>query len=576
MSDYITINIRMSTEARFVIGAGNTITPSTNIAQLKQIISNEEASGHCQSARQRLIHRGRILSDDQKTLREYDILDSDQTIHLVKSSTSANRPAGNAGQNANVNVNNAGAAPNNTAPANPLANMMGGMGMNNMQPPPGMEQLMQNPEQMSAMMNSPMMQSVMNNPDFLRTMMESNPQMQQLMESNPELRQMLDDPELMRRSMEMMRDPSSMQNMMRNQDLAMSQIENMPGGFSAMRRMYEEVQAPMMDAMTGGSGNQSSGTSGNSSVRNSANQNSGAAGTAMPNPWATPSQASIRPAPSNTGASPGAGMANNPWATMGAGANTSSGTGTTPNNMPGMPGMPNPNMNIEQTIQMLENPAMNQMMNNLMSDPATMQSVLQSNPMLQQMTQANPQIAQMLSNPEMMRTMMNPNNLRSMMQMQNNMQSMGMGGGFPGMGMGMDMDMGSGIPGGVPPANAGSPPGLDFSTLLNQMQSTSIGGMNAPNTGSAPISPEQRFRMQLQSLNDMGFDDNQVNITALTQTHGNVNRAIDILFANPPAPVQTETTSMDTGDVTNESNEVPTEHSSENATPKDAGDKKND
>ena len=110
----------MSTEARFVIGAGNTITPSTNIAQLKQIISNEEASGHCQSARQRLIHRGRILSDDQKTLREYDILDSDQTIHLVKSSTSANRPAGNAGQNANVNVNNAGAAPNNTAPANPL------------------------------------------------------------------------------------------------------------------------------------------------------------------------------------------------------------------------------------------------------------------------------------------------------------------------------------------------------------------------------------------------------------------------------------------------------------------------
>ena len=28
---------------------------------------------------------------------------------------------------------------------------------------------------------------------------------------------------------------------MRSQDLAMSQIENLPGGFNALRRMYEEV-----------------------------------------------------------------------------------------------------------------------------------------------------------------------------------------------------------------------------------------------------------------------------------------------------------------------------------------------
>jgi len=38
------------------------------------------------------------------------------------------------------------------------------------------------------------------------------------------------------------RDPNAMQNMMRNQDLAMSQIENMPGGFNALRSMYENVQ----------------------------------------------------------------------------------------------------------------------------------------------------------------------------------------------------------------------------------------------------------------------------------------------------------------------------------------------
>ena len=71
--------------------------------------------------------------------------------------------------------------------------------------------------------------------------MESNPQMRQLLDSNPELRHIIDDPELMRRSMEMMRDPNAMQNAMRNQDLALSQIENLPGGFSALRRMYEDV-----------------------------------------------------------------------------------------------------------------------------------------------------------------------------------------------------------------------------------------------------------------------------------------------------------------------------------------------
>lgn len=46
---------------------------------------------------------------------------------------------------------------------------------------------------------------------------------------------------MLRQTMEMMRNPNAMQQAMRSQDLAMSQIENLPGGFSALRRMYEEV-----------------------------------------------------------------------------------------------------------------------------------------------------------------------------------------------------------------------------------------------------------------------------------------------------------------------------------------------
>ena len=39
-----------------------------------------------------------------------------------------------------------------------------------------------------------------------------------------------------------MRDPSAMREAMRHQDIAMSQLENHPEGFNALRRMYEEVQ----------------------------------------------------------------------------------------------------------------------------------------------------------------------------------------------------------------------------------------------------------------------------------------------------------------------------------------------
>jgi len=42
---------------------------------------------------------------------------------------------------------------------------------------------------------------------------------------------------VLRQSMEMMRNPAAMQQAMRSQDLQMSQLENIPGGFNAMRRM---------------------------------------------------------------------------------------------------------------------------------------------------------------------------------------------------------------------------------------------------------------------------------------------------------------------------------------------------
>ena len=529
----ITIKIRMSTAATFTIGTDTAVTPFSTVGQVKDIIASHPDSGDCSADRQRLIHKGRILNDDSKSLKDYGIVDSEQTIHLVKG---AARPVNDQSAQAAVSTSRTSATPSassSTTPStrfnngNPLNFMMGGGGLGNTQMPDMsmiQEQLMNNPELLEQMTNNPLFQSMMNNPNFIRSAMDSNPQMRQLLESNPELRQLLDDPEMMRRSMEMMRNPAAMQNMMRNQDLAMSQIENIPGGFSALRRMYEDVQEPLMDALSNNNTGTANSSSRTSSAQHNENAASGAAGAAMPNPWGRSTNASTPSTNANIqnslGGAPnlfGGGM-NNPWATSSQ-QNTSS--------MPGMD-FNNMGMNIEQSIQMLENPLVQQMMDQMMQNPAVLQQMMDGNPMMRQLRETNPQMAQMMSNPETIRTMMNPSNLRNMLSLQNSMQHLAEN--VPGF-------TGS-IGGTVPAATTGG--GLDFSSILNQLQSTNI-GISSPS--HQPIPPEQRYRIQLQSLNDMGFDDNVSNIAALVRTHGNVNQSIDLLLSSPPVNASVESSS---------------------------------
>ena len=49
------------------------------------------------------------------------------------------------------------------------------------------------------------------------------------MDRNPELNHMLNNPEVLRQTMEIARNPAMMQELMRNQDRAMSNLESIPG-----------------------------------------------------------------------------------------------------------------------------------------------------------------------------------------------------------------------------------------------------------------------------------------------------------------------------------------------------------
>lgn len=105
-----------------------------------------------------------------------------------------------------------------------------------------------NPDVMEQMMSSPQMQSLLSNPETMRSLLGMNPQMQELMQQNPELNNMLNDPDFLQQTMEAMRNPNMMREMMRSTDRAMSNIESLPGGSAALHKLYNEVQAPLFEA----------------------------------------------------------------------------------------------------------------------------------------------------------------------------------------------------------------------------------------------------------------------------------------------------------------------------------------
>jgi ubiquilin len=306
--------------------------------------------------------------------------------------------------------------------------------------------------------------------------------------------------------------------------------------------MYRNLQEPLMDAAqpqeTPTERNTTTGTSG---------QSAGATGAAMPNPWGssttTPANPSATPTNPYALATP-----TNPWGSSMTTAvppgqnsiNTNNPWGGVP---PPMPGVPNPQQ-MEQTLQMLENPMVAQMMDEMLQqNPEMIAAILQQNPMMQQMQRENPQMAQIMSSPEFMRQMMNPHTLRTMMQLQ---QAMGGGTGMPPMAMGgggttmPPPPMGSGTT--MSPMGGTTMPPMDFSNLLNQFQSTGFQSHHHVTT-----TPADRFRVQLQSLRDMGFDDEMANINALQQNHGNLNRAVDYLLMNPtPVDVSSTTAAAST------------------------------
>lgn len=81
-------------------------------------------------------------------------------------------------------------------------------------------------------------------------MLMSNPQIQQLLEKNPELRHALSDPSTLQSMLSAASNPTAYNEMLRGHDRVLSNLENVPGGFNHLQRVYSTLQEPMYEAMT--------------------------------------------------------------------------------------------------------------------------------------------------------------------------------------------------------------------------------------------------------------------------------------------------------------------------------------
>uniref|UniRef100_A0AAY4DTZ6 Ubiquilin 4 n=1 Tax=Denticeps clupeoides TaxID=299321 RepID=A0AAY4DTZ6_9TELE len=506
-----------------------------------------------------LIFAGKILKDGD-TLNQHGIKDG-LTVHLViKTSPKSTAGAGNPPPASTANQSQ-GTGPS-AAPAQPgnllsgfgdLSNLAGlGMGSSNfMELQQQMQrQLMSNPEMLSQIMENPLVQNMMSNPDLMRQMIMANPQMQQLMERNPEISHMLNNPELMRQTMELARNPAMMQEMMRNQDRALSNLESIPGGYNALRRMYTDIQEPMFSAAREQFGNNPFSALGGSPDGSGAQPSRTENREPLPNPWG--------PSESSTTENRGAGSTATTTTTTSTSGSTPSvsnplgvGSATVGNGIFNSPGMQSLMQQISENPQLMQNmlsaPYMRSMMQSLAQNPEIASQVLMNNPLFagnpqlqEQLRHQLPVFLQQMQNPEALSVMTNPRAMQALMQIQQGLQTLQteapglmpnlIPGGIPGA----PLSTGGGLPSETPPASAptstpaaGANPSQQ--QLIQQMLQMFAGGSQSTQT------PEVRFQQQLEQLSAMGFINREANLQALIATGGDINAAIERLLGSQPS-----------------------------------------
>ncbi|XP_065206836.1 ubiquilin-4 isoform X1 [Planococcus citri] len=530
------------------------VEEDASIKDFKEIVAQKFSAQQDQVC---LIFAGKIMKDHE-TLKSHNVKNG-LTVHLViKTSSRATEPGG-------PENNQTRSTPTTTTAGSTsspfglgafgglpgLENM--GLGGNFAELQQRMQQtLLSNPDALRQVMDNPIVQQLMNDPNNVRQMLLSNPQMQDIIEHHPEINHMLNNPDLLRQTMEMARNPSMLQELMRTQDRALSNLESIPGGFNALQRMYREVQEPLLNAASEQLGRNPYAVGGNAAEGTNPqlgqeNRNP------LPNPWNPGSDNAASNATSTDGSQNRAG-------TEGAASGGMFGSGMMQNLMQQV--MRNP-----QTMQnMLNAPYTQSLLQAMAADPEVASNVIGTNPLFasnpelqSQMREMMPNFVRQMQNPEIQSVITNPNALSALQQIQQGLEQLRTS--APGFANSL------GINQSLPPmftqpfsaatTTAASATATDSSTTTtsstaptttsttttttdSQNQSDSFSQFMSrmlANMGSQPgaaantAPPEERYRSQLEQLTAMGFLNREANLQALIATFGDVNAAVERLLS---------------------------------------------
>ncbi|XP_036782939.2 ubiquilin-3 [Manis pentadactyla] len=117
------------------------------------------------------------------------------------------------------------------------------------QPSSLMSQHVSVPELVAQIIDDIFTQGLLSNTGLVYQLILNNPHMQQLIQHNPDIGHILNNPEIMRQTLEFLRNPAVMQEMMRSQDRALSNLESIPGGYNVLCTMYTDIMDPMLNAI---------------------------------------------------------------------------------------------------------------------------------------------------------------------------------------------------------------------------------------------------------------------------------------------------------------------------------------
>lgn len=237
-----------------------------------------------------------------------------------------------------------------------------------------------------------------------------------------------------RQTMELARNPSMLQELMRSHDRAISNLESIPGGYSALRRMYRDIQEPML-AAAANERNPFAALVENSNNADLQNPQQGQENRdPLPNPWSQGQNDSSNTETTGTGTNTatGTGLGGGLGAGLGLGA---AGLGTAGRGLLNTPGMQS------LVSQMMENPTLmrnvinapytRSMLEAMAADPAMASRVISQNPFLRGNPQMQEQMAAMLpaflnqmSSPVATEIATNPEALNAIMQIQQGMEQL--------------------------------------------------------------------------------------------------------------------------------------------------------